>query len=36
MGSMVMDTKENMMRTSVDLHITLPQGYQTSSTVDGR
>uniref|UniRef100_A0A8C8CHD0 WH2 domain-containing protein n=1 Tax=Oncorhynchus tshawytscha TaxID=74940 RepID=A0A8C8CHD0_ONCTS len=34
-GSMVMDTKENMMRTSVDLHITLPQGYQTSSTVDG-
>uniref|UniRef100_A0A8C7CRM6 Cordon-bleu WH2 repeat protein n=2 Tax=Oncorhynchus kisutch TaxID=8019 RepID=A0A8C7CRM6_ONCKI len=35
MGSMVMDTKENMMRTSVDLHITLPQGYQTSSTVDG-
>ncbi|XP_029598586.1 protein cordon-bleu isoform X3 [Salmo trutta] len=34
MGSMVMDTKENM-RTSVDLHITLPQGYQTSSTVDG-
>ncbi|XP_055781971.1 protein cordon-bleu-like isoform X2 [Salvelinus fontinalis] len=32
MGSMVM---ENMMRTSVDLHITLPQGYQTSSTVDG-
>ncbi|XP_038833290.1 protein cordon-bleu-like isoform X1 [Salvelinus namaycush] len=35
MGSMGMDTKENMMRTSVDLHITLPQGYQTSSTVDG-
>uniref|UniRef100_A0A4W5PRW9 Cordon-bleu WH2 repeat protein n=1 Tax=Hucho hucho TaxID=62062 RepID=A0A4W5PRW9_9TELE len=35
LGSMVMDTKENMMRTSVDLHITLPQGYQTSSTVDG-
>lgn len=35
MGSMVMDTKENM-RTSVDLHITLPQGYQTSSTMDGR
>nr|XP_029535335.1 protein cordon-bleu-like isoform X1 [Oncorhynchus nerka] len=35
MGSMVMDTKENMMRTSVDLHITLPRGYQTSSTVDG-
>eukprot|EP00063_Salmo_salar_P081677 XP_014056512.1 PREDICTED: protein cordon-bleu-like isoform X6 [Salmo salar] len=34
MGSMVMDTKENM-RTSVDLHITLPQGYQTSSTMDG-
>ncbi|XP_071253276.1 protein cordon-bleu-like isoform X4 [Salvelinus alpinus] len=32
MGSMVM---ENMMRTSVDLHITLPQGYQTNSTVDG-
>uniref|UniRef100_A0A4W5P1E7 Cordon-bleu WH2 repeat protein n=1 Tax=Hucho hucho TaxID=62062 RepID=A0A4W5P1E7_9TELE len=35
MGSMVMDTRENMMRTSVDLHITLPQGYQTSSAVDG-
>eukprot|EP00063_Salmo_salar_P040822 XP_014015657.1 PREDICTED: protein cordon-bleu-like isoform X4 [Salmo salar] len=31
MGSMVMEN----MRTRVDLHITLPQGYQTSSTVDG-
>lgn len=32
MGSMVMEN----MRTRVDLHITLPQGYQTSSTMDGR
>ncbi|XP_028971520.2 protein cordon-bleu isoform X3 [Esox lucius] len=35
MGSMVMDSRENMIKTSVELQITLPQGYQTSSTVSG-
>ncbi|KAG5856808.1 hypothetical protein ANANG_G00011820 [Anguilla anguilla] len=30
------DTKENVFRPSVDLLITLPEGFQTSSTVDGR
>ncbi|KAJ8341057.1 hypothetical protein SKAU_G00333480 [Synaphobranchus kaupii] len=29
------DTKENMLRHSVDLLITLPEGFQTSTTVDG-
>ncbi|KAL7886786.1 hypothetical protein AOLI_G00045070 [Acnodon oligacanthus] len=35
-GSPGGDTKENMLRTMVDLHITLPAGYQTTVTVDGR
>lgn len=35
-GSPEGDTKENIMRTMVDLHITLPSGYQTTVTVDGR
>ncbi|KAJ8415690.1 hypothetical protein AAFF_G00402470 [Aldrovandia affinis] len=29
------DTKENVLRPSVDLLVTLPGGFQTSSTVDG-
>ncbi|XP_017556322.2 protein cordon-bleu isoform X4 [Pygocentrus nattereri] len=35
-GSPGGDTKENMLRTTVDLHITLPAGYQTTVTVNGR
>uniref|UniRef100_A0A673HH88 Protein cordon-bleu-like n=1 Tax=Sinocyclocheilus rhinocerous TaxID=307959 RepID=A0A673HH88_9TELE len=30
------DSKENMLRPSVDLHISLPSGYQTTVNVDGR
>ncbi|XP_076826535.1 protein cordon-bleu isoform X4 [Brachyhypopomus gauderio] len=30
------DDKENALRPTVDLHITLPTGYQTTVTVDGR
>ncbi|XP_007232090.3 protein cordon-bleu isoform X3 [Astyanax mexicanus] len=35
-GSPGGDTKENMLRPMVDLHITLPDAYQTTVTVDGR
>ncbi|XP_051576069.1 protein cordon-bleu isoform X3 [Myxocyprinus asiaticus] len=35
-GSSGGDSKENMLRPSVDLHITLPTGYQTTINVDGR
>ncbi|XP_043117609.1 protein cordon-bleu-like [Puntigrus tetrazona] len=35
-GSSVGDSKENMLRPSVDLHISLPSGYQTTVNVDGR
>lgn len=30
------DTKENMAQGTVDLQITLPNGYETPVTVDGR
>ncbi|XP_029101863.1 protein cordon-bleu isoform X1 [Scleropages formosus] len=29
------DTKENMLSAMVDLHVTLPDGFQTAGTVDG-
>ncbi|XP_067257039.1 protein cordon-bleu isoform X6 [Chanodichthys erythropterus] len=35
-GSSGGDSKENMLRPSVDLHISLPSGYQTTVNVDGR
>lgn len=35
-GSSVGDSKENILQSSVDLHITLPTGYQTTIIVDGR
>ncbi|XP_056330950.1 protein cordon-bleu isoform X2 [Danio aesculapii] len=35
-GSSGGDSKENMLRSSVDLHISLPTGYQTTINVDGR
>lgn len=35
-GSSGGDSKENMLRSSVDLHISLPSGYQTTINVDGR
>ncbi|XP_059423326.1 protein cordon-bleu isoform X5 [Carassius carassius] len=35
-GSSGGDSKENMLRPSVDLHISLPSGYQTTINVDGR
>ncbi|TRY99211.1 hypothetical protein DNTS_028956 [Danionella cerebrum] len=35
-GSLEGDSKENMLRSSVDLHISLPSGYQTTISVDGR
>lgn len=35
-GKPATDAKENMFRSSVDLQVTLPQGYQTSVTEDGR
>ncbi|XP_072536283.1 protein cordon-bleu isoform X3 [Salminus brasiliensis] len=35
-GSPGGDTKENILPTMVDLHITLPDAYQTTVTVDGR
>lgn len=35
-GKSGMDTKENMLRPTVDLQLTLPQGHQTSVTEDGR
>ncbi|XP_051999723.1 protein cordon-bleu isoform X2 [Xyrauchen texanus] len=35
-GSSGGDSKENMLRSSMDLHITLPTGYQTTINVDGR
>uniref|UniRef100_A0A9J8BNB5 Cordon-bleu WH2 repeat protein n=1 Tax=Cyprinus carpio carpio TaxID=630221 RepID=A0A9J8BNB5_CYPCA len=35
-GSSGGDSKENMLRPSVDLHISLPSGYQTTVSVDGR
>lgn len=35
-GTSGMDTKENMLRPTVDLQLTLPQGYQTYITEDGR
>ncbi|XP_029308149.1 protein cordon-bleu isoform X2 [Cottoperca gobio] len=34
-GTSGVDAKENMLRPTVDLQITLPQGYQTSVTEDG-
>ncbi|XP_050931886.1 protein cordon-bleu isoform X2 [Lates calcarifer] len=34
-GTPGMDAKENMLRPTVDLKLTLPQGYQTSVTEDG-
>ncbi|XP_059195396.1 protein cordon-bleu isoform X2 [Centropristis striata] len=34
-GTSSMDTKENVLRPTVDLQLTLPQGYQTSVTEDG-
>ncbi|KAM7382611.1 hypothetical protein PAMP_002334 [Pampus punctatissimus] len=34
-GTSGMDAKENMLRPTVDLQLTLPQGYQTYVTVDG-
>ncbi|XP_045899824.1 protein cordon-bleu isoform X7 [Micropterus dolomieu] len=34
-GTSGMDAKENMLRPTVDLQLTLPQGYQTSVTEDG-
>ncbi|TWW79498.1 Protein cordon-bleu [Takifugu flavidus] len=34
-GKPATDAKENMFRSSVDLQVTLPQGYQTSVTEDG-
>lgn len=35
-GTSAMDTKENMLRPTVDLQLTLPRGNQTSVTEDGR
>ncbi|XP_077063762.1 protein cordon-bleu isoform X2 [Siphateles boraxobius] len=35
-GSSGGDSKENMLQPSVDLHISLPSGYQTTVNVDGR
>nr|XP_002664846.2 protein cordon-bleu isoform X3 [Danio rerio] len=35
-GSSGGDCKENMLRSYVDLHISLPTGYQTTINVDGR
>ncbi|XP_051720753.1 protein cordon-bleu isoform X3 [Ctenopharyngodon idella] len=35
-GSSGGDSKENMLRPSIDLHISLPSGYQTTVNVDGR
>lgn len=35
-GSSGGDSKENMLQPSVDLHISLPSGYQTTINVDGR
>ncbi|XP_052002440.1 protein cordon-bleu-like isoform X2 [Xyrauchen texanus] len=35
-GSSGGDSKENILRPSVDLHITLPTGYKTTVNVDGR
>lgn len=35
-GKPATDAKENMFRSSVHLQVTLPQGYQTSVTEDGR
>ncbi|KAM7420393.1 hypothetical protein PAMA_014894 [Pampus argenteus] len=34
-GTSGMDAKENMLRSTVDLQLTLPQGYQTCVTEDG-
>ncbi|KAM9352763.1 protein cordon-bleu [Symphorus nematophorus] len=34
-GTSGMDAKENILRPTVDLHLTLPQGYQTSVTEAG-
>ncbi|XP_067305312.1 protein cordon-bleu isoform X3 [Pseudorasbora parva] len=35
-GSSGGDSKENMLQSSVDLHISMPSGYQTTVSVDGR
>ncbi|XP_058601889.1 protein cordon-bleu isoform X7 [Onychostoma macrolepis] len=35
-GSSGGDSKENMLQPSVDLHVSLPSGYQTTVNVDGR
>ncbi|KAA0702955.1 Protein cordon-bleu [Triplophysa tibetana] len=35
-GSSGGESKENILQSSVDLHITLPTGYQTTINVDGR
>ena len=35
-GTSDTDAKENVLRTTVELQLTLPQGYQTSVTEDGR
>lgn len=35
-GTSGIDAKENILRPTVDLQLTLPQGYQTNVTEDGR
>lgn len=35
-GTLGMESKENIMRPTVDFELTLPQGYQTYITEDGR
>lgn len=35
-GILGMDAKESILRPTVDLQLTLPQGYQTTVTEDGR
>lgn len=35
-GTSGLDAKENMLRPTVDLQLTLPQGWQSSVTEDGR
>ncbi|XP_071395958.1 protein cordon-bleu [Centroberyx affinis] len=34
-GTAGVDAKENMLRPTVDIHLTLPEGYQTTVTEDG-
>lgn len=35
-GKSDIDAKENILKPTVDLQVTLPNGYQTSVTEDGR